>query len=323
MARKRKRKRSTNATAILVAAALLAIVVWAVLPRAAHRHARRATIPGRTTAAASIAPAASPAPAAEATAVASPVQESPAPLASPTESPVSSPAVTESPAPAASSVNGARVAIIIDDCGQWLDTERGYLQLPIPLTLAVLPHVRYTGEIAQEASDAGKGVMLHLPMEPVSHIYPGPGEITTAMSDGEVTRQTEDDLAQVPLAKGLNNHEGSDASADERVMKDVIEVAKAHSLFFIDSRTSAKTVAAQQAQEQGVPTASRDVFLDNRADVAYTEAMLERTAAIAQENGSAIAIGHPKPTTLAAIRLMLPKLQAEGIRFVLVQDLTR
>lgn len=196
------------------------------------------------------------------------------------------------------------------------------MALPIPLTLAVLPHVQYTGDIAKEAADAGKGVMLHLPMEPLSHIYPGPGEITTQMSDDEVTRQTEDDIAQVPLAKGMNNHEGSGASADARVMKDVVAVAKAHGLFFIDSRTNAKTVAASEAQDAGVPTASRDVFLDNTPELIATETMLERTATIALKNGSAIAIGHPKQTTLDALRLMYPKMLEEGVQFVLAQSLT-
>src|SRR5581483_9952713 len=89
------------------------------------------------------------------------------------------------------------VAIIIDDCGQWLDTERGFLDLPIPLTMSVLPHVRYTAQIAQEAAAAGKGVMLHLPMEPLGRDTAGRGEITTAMTDDQVIAKTEDAVAQV------------------------------------------------------------------------------------------------------------------------------
>jgi len=217
----------------------------------------------------------------------------------------------------------ATVAIIIDDCGQWLSTERAFLALPIPLTLSVLPHVHYTAQIAQDATDAGKGVMLHLPMEPLSRDTAGRGEITTAMTDAQVAAQTEDDIAQVPLAKGLNNHEGSKASADVRIMGDVIAVAKAHDLFFIDSRTNPKTVAAETARQAGLPEASRNVFLDDRADERYTEQMLERTVEIAKRNGSAIAIGHPKPTTLAALQALYPKMQAEGVQFVLASELTR
>jgi len=309
MARKKKRARSTGASLFLILPiALLAAVVWAILPR---HHGLQPTHRRRIAAAQ---PSPSPAPLAQAaTAAASPAATT---QASPQPSPSQSPSIaaTENP-------NGAQVAIIIDDCGQWLDTERGYLALPIPITLSVLPHVHYTTEIAKEASDAGKGVMLHLPMEPLSHVYPGPGEIKTAMTDDAIVKQTEEDVQQVPLARGVNNHEGSEASADERVMKDVIGIVKQHDLFFIDSRTNAKSVGAQDAAQAGVPTASRDVFLDNRPDVAYTESMLERTVAIAKRNGSAIAIGHPKPTTLEALRDMYPKMRSEGIRFVLASDL--
>ncbi|TAM73557.1 divergent polysaccharide deacetylase family protein [bacterium] len=214
-----------------------------------------------------------------------------------------------------------RVAIIVDDCGQWIDTERGFLALPVPLTLSVLPDVRYTRTIAQEAQDAGKGVMLHLPMEPLSHMNPGPGKITTEMSDGAITAQVEDDLAQVPLAAGVNNHEGSAATANPRVMRDVLGVLKSRDKFFIDSLTTGTSVAGPMAGEDGIPTASRDVFLDNQESIVYTEAMLEKLVEVAQRKGSAIAIGHPRPTTLAALRAMIPQMESAGVQFVLARDL--
>lgn len=214
-----------------------------------------------------------------------------------------------------------RVAIIVDDCGQWIQTERGFLALPVPLTLSILPDVRYTKTIAQEAQDAGKGIMLHLPMEPISHMNPGPGKITTGMSDGAITAQVESDLAQVPLAAGVNNHEGSAATADPRVMRDVLGVLKSRDKFFIDSLTTGTSVAGPMAGEEGIPTASRDVFLDNQESVAYTEAMLERLVEVAQHKGSAIAIGHPRPTTLVALRAMIPQMESAGVQFVLARDL--
>ncbi len=300
MARKRSRRRRANPVPLFLFALVLgAIVAWAVYPR---KHPRRHETPHHTVAVATPAPQNA---------------ETPAPSPSPSLA-AASPAAAS---PAAASTSPVQVALIIDDCGQWLSTEQALIALPIPITMSVLPHVRYTARIAQEAADAGKGVMLHLPMEPLSHAYPGPGEVKDAMTDEQVAKQTEDDVAQVPLAKGANNHEGSAASSDERVMKDVVAVFKEHGLFFVDSRTSAKSVAQQTAQDAGVPNAKRDVFLDDQADVAYTETMLERAVAIARRNGSAIAIGHPKPTTLAAIRDLYPKMQAQGVQFVLAQTL--
>jgi len=251
-----------------------------------------------------------------------------APSASPTEtattaetpSALPASAAPASPAPAGS---GPKLALIVDDCGQWLATERGFIALPIALTMSVLPHVHGTTEIAQEANAAGKGVMLHLPMEPLSGAYPGPGEVKVSMTDAQVTAQVEDDLAQVPLATGVNNHEGSKASADARVMGDVIAVLKTHGgLFFIDSRTNAASVGESLASAAGIPTAARDVFLDNKEDVAYSEEQLRAAAAIAKRNGSAIAIGHPRVTTLEAVRALIPEFQSEGIQFVLAQSLT-
>ncbi|MDQ2873249.1 MAG: divergent polysaccharide deacetylase family protein [Candidatus Eremiobacteraeota bacterium] len=305
MPRKRKRRGRPGRRRILpfiILAVLIALVVGALLPRAGHRIAshRRYRPVAQVTAA--------PAPVVTATPTPQPQPSSPS---APAE-PVATPTYAGS---------GPVVAIIIDDCGQWLDTERGYVALPIPLTLSVLPHVRYAGLIANEARAGGKAVMLHLPMEPISHMNPGPGEIKTSMSDAEIIAQTQDDLAQVPLATGVNNHEGSEASADPRVMQAVMDVVKDHGIFFVDSMTNAKSIAAQTARNDGVPTASRDVFLDNQEDVAYSESMLERAVAVAKANGSAIAIGHPRPTTLAALRDSYAKMEAEGIHFVFVSQL--
>jgi polysaccharide deacetylase 2 family uncharacterized protein YibQ len=246
--------------------------------------------------------------------------------AAPTPAPAATPVATPSPTASPTSLvtgnpHGAQLALIVDDCGQWIATERGFVALEIPLTLSVLPDVPYTSVIATEASDAGKGVMLHLPMETLSGLNPGPGKVTTEMSDAQIVAQVQSDLAEVPLARGVNNHEGSKASADARVMRAVIGVLAQHSLFFIDSRTNVASVGEATARAMGVPTAARDVFLDNRADVAYSEAQLSQATEIAQRTGSAIAIGHPRPTTLAAVRAMIPRLQALGVQFVLVQDL--
>ncbi len=227
-------------------------------------------------------------------------------------------------APEKSAAAGApRLALIIDDCGQWLDTERGFIALPVALTMSVLPDVRYNQTIEREAVDANKGVMLHLPMETLSGIKPGPGEITTEMDDGAITAQVEHDLGNVGLARGVNNHEGSKATADPRVMNDVMAVLARQGRFFIDSRTNKSSVAEHIAGEHGVATARRDVFLDNEADVVSTEGQLRLAAAMAKRDGSAIAIGHPKPSTLAAVKAMIPELRADGIVFVLAAELAR
>lgn len=251
---------------------------------------------------------------------AAPATEAPS-TPTPTPSPVASPSATPRAPVAVSS--GPKLAIIIDDCGQWPETERGFIALPIALTLSVLPDVRYNHEIERDAAAAGKGVMLHIPMETVSGLNPGPGKVTTEMSDAAITSQVQHDLDDVDLARGANNHEGSKATADARTMNAVMSVLAKDDRYFIDSKTIGTSVAESVAESHGVPTAARDVFLDNKADTDYTLGQLRAAAAIAKRDGSAIAIGHPRPTTLAALTKIYPELQAQGIDFVLVSSLVK
>ncbi len=200
-------------------------------------------------------------------------------------------------------------------------TERAFVALPFPLTLSVLPHVRFGTAIAREASAAGKGVMLHLPMQTVSGRYPGPGTITTTMADAVIRSEVAGDLAALPQARGVNNHEGSLATQDKRVMGDIAGVLAQDGEFFIDSRTTSASVAESVARERGVPTARRNVFLDDVDDVSAIEARLREAAADARANGSAIAIGHPRPATLAAVRRLGPEFAADGVDLTLASAL--
>ena len=305
---RRSRRSRSPIVALLLASAVLVIAIALILrgdPRLRTRHGTTShRPPQRGTAALSPAPTQAPAA---------------GPLPS-TASEATTPAPIASVTPRA---GAPRLAIIIDDCGQWPDTEHGFIALPAALTLSVLPHVRYGTQIAHDADAAGKGVMLHLPMEPLSGADPGPGRITVAMTDDAITAQVRDDLASVPLATGVNNHEGSRATADDRVMRAVASVLAERRLFFIDSRTGSASVAERDASAAGIATAARDVFLDNVADVDATEAQLRRAAQLAKSQGSAIAIGHPRPTTLIAVRTLLPELERDGIQLVLARDLVR
>lgn len=231
------------------------------------------------------------------------------------------PLATPPPATAAEAGNKPRLAIIIDDCGQWPVTERGFVALPFPVTLSVLPHVRFGSEIARDAEAAGKGVMLHLPMQTISGEYPGPGTITTTMPDAEIRNEVASDLAELPQARGVNNHEGSLATQDARVMSDIAEVLAQDGRYFIDSKTSSASVGESVAREHGVPAASRDVFLDNVDSEPAIEAQLRQALAEARATGSAIAIGHPRPATLAVVRGLGAEAARDGVQLTLASAL--
>ena len=308
--RKARSRRSRSPLApILVLVFAIFAGWWLLRPRS---HAQQAPVHHTP-----VALLASPSPSVEASAT---PRRAALPTTTPTTpEPVSHPSGTITANPPTSR---AKLAIIIDDCGQWLAVERGFIALGVPVTLSVLPDVHGTKTIADEAQAAGKGVMLHLPMETLSGLNPGPGEVTTEMSDKKIDAVVSADLAQIPFAQGVNNHEGSKATANARVMHDVAHVLEERHLFFVDSRTNAKSVAAETTKALGIPTASRDVFLDNQANEAYTIGQLREAGRIALAHGSAIAIGHPRATTLAALQAMLPEFAHAGITLVLVRDLT-
>ncbi len=216
-------------------------------------------------------------------------------------------------------------AIIIDDLGANLEAARQLLALPYCLTFSVLPHLRASAETAREARSAGHEVMLHLPMEPEahSHVSPGKGEIRIGMTSFEVEHILESDLASVPQAVGVNNHMGSRATADPRLMAVVMRSLAGHHLYFVDSRTTAASVALEAARRQGLPAFYRSVFLDDTESVSYTLGQLRQFRRVLEDQGAALAIGHPYPTTIAALAKFLPELEKDDVELAPASRLLR
>lgn len=218
-----------------------------------------------------------------------------------------------------------RVAIIVDDLGQSLNAAGALLDLRAPLTFSVMPGLRHSRETADEAHARGVEVMLHLPMQPLLDSAPDVSarEIRVGMSPAEVDGIIASGLASVPYADGVNNHMGSRATADPRLMRAVMAELAARRLFYIDSRTVADSVALAEARRAGIPAFYRSVFLDDTPSVAYTRNQLEKLCRIAEDQGVAIAIGHPYPTTIAALGRFLPELSRSGVELVRVSELLR
>lgn len=217
----------------------------------------------------------------------------------------------------------AQIAILIDDLGNDRQAVDHIASWPYPVSTAVLPALAASEDTARRLQKSGKEVLLHLPMEPRGFpgVRPGPGVVLRAQSDAEIAATLDSDLDSVPGAVGVNNHMGSAATADARVMRVVSGVLARRGLFFVDSRTTDTTVAADAARAARVPTAARRVFLDDVATEAAVEASLAGLYAHAREEGSAIAIGHPHPATLAVLDRELPNLARHGVRLVKVSEL--
>ncbi len=218
--------------------------------------------------------------------------------------------------------NGARLAIILDDLGNDRRVADAVFDLPYPLTISVLPNHEHSQEIAQEAERRGYQVMLHLPMQAVSTEKSEAQELRPGMPAGEVSKLVNQFLQDVPGAVGVNNHQGSEATSDPALMRELMPALREHHLFYIDSRTTAATVAYETAQSSRIPSAFRNVpFLDDVTEVAAVHKQLELALHGAREKGEAVAIGHPHPATLQALREVLPTAQSEGVRLVFASEL--
>lgn len=172
---------------------------------------------------------------------------------------------------------------------------------------------------------SGKEVLLHLPMEPEGYpaVRPGPGVVLRSQSEEQIAATLERDLATVPGASGINNHMGSAATADPRVMRAVAAVLARRGLFFVDSRTTVSTVARDAAESARVPATSRRVFLDDVATPEAVRRSFEDLVRRAETEGEALAIGHPHPATLEVLEQELPRLSARGVTLVRVRELVR
>lgn len=229
------------------------------------------------------------------------------------------PPVVEAPAPeVVKPPSMPRLAIIIDDMGPDIRKLRELLEVGGPVTVAVMPHMRDSAEISALAASRGLDVIVHMPMEPreMMEHNPGGSALMVAMSPEEIRAKVEDNLRTVPGAIGINNHMGSKFTEDEPRMREVLKVVRKKDMLFVDSRTTSKSVAGRVARELGVPSADRNVFLDNTRDVEYIKGQLREAARAARRGGSAIAIGHPYPETIRALREAVPALEADGVEVV-------
>ncbi len=215
------------------------------------------------------------------------------------------------------------VAIVIDDLGQDLAPARDIMSLPGKITCAVMPGLAQSRKVAELALQNKREVLLHLPMEPKDrNMRSSPGTLRSDMTPLDFLSTLSDDVASVPGAVGVNNHEGSALTENREAMKFLMAELKARNLLFLDSLTNPKSVAYATAKEFGLKAAKRDVFLDNESDNAgYIGKQLEELAHIAKERGRAIGIGHPHPATISALRKWLVDADRQGITIVPVSRL--
>lgn len=220
-----------------------------------------------------------------------------------------------------------RIAIIIDSLGGSVKAVMPIFDIEYPLTLSIRPGLRYSLLLARRMSRPPFEAILHLPLEPEAEGPREQGMIMVAMSEEEVKSWMEKHLQSLfPYIKGVSSYLGSKATADEELMRIVLEEVKKRGLYFIDSYTTEKSVALEVAGDLGLRAASRQLFLDlgwERNDPDYTRGQMRKLAELARKEGQAIGIGRLVPSTLKVLREMMPELAGEGIQFVTASEVVK
>ena len=214
-----------------------------------------------------------------------------------------------------------KIALVIDDVGVDIKGSEKAINLPPPVTLSFLPYAVRLREEAKEAADQSHELILHMPMEPVGHEDPGPGALLTTLPIDELRQRFKEALSSFTGFDGVNNHMGSKFTAWPEGMEMVVDELQQRHLFFLDSRTSGQSVGLKIAQEKGLPSIGRDVFLDDDQSPDAIRKQLEIMERIARHKGYAVAIGHPHATTMEVLATWVAEAPGRGFQLVPLKSL--
>lgn len=208
------------------------------------------------------------------------------------------------PDPHQTPATSGRLAIVIDDLGESVHAARVLSSLSYPVTFAIWPRASHTGQIAEIGAKRGEEIIIHQPMEPEGYpeVRPGPGTVFVQMTPDQIRTVLSENLKMVPGAVGINNHMGSRFTQDRAAVKAAVQELCEHNLFVLDSWTHPRSVLYEETKNAGMTAYKRSVFIDNIRDVPSIIHQLEKAERIALSTGQAIAIGHPKPETLEALK---------------------
>ncbi len=218
-----------------------------------------------------------------------------------------------------------KIALIIDDSGYSAKDCSRLSAITEPVTISILPQLPHSSDVAQCANAQGKEVMLHLPLEP--HVfreeYPANYFIKTSMSSTQIVKRLNEAIQSVPHLSGINNHEGSKATEDSRVLYIIFKELAKRNLFFVDSRVTSQSVCKTLAGKLNLPFTGRDIFLDNSSKRADIEQQFAALALRAKTHGVAVAIGHARTTSWGVMSEQIKALSAQGYEFITVQEMIR
>lgn len=210
-----------------------------------------------------------------------------------------------------------KIALDIDDVGYRRSYINSLISLKTPITFAIFPYAHYSKDIDLKLHKLGYETIMHTPMEPVdTALFPGDGALFISMDKKEIRRKISADIKRLPYIDGANNHEGSLFTSDKKKICDAVSDFKKKNMFFMDSLTDDNSYAYRCALKQGIPSAQRDVFIDDKPADGYIENQIKIAAALAKRFKRVIVIGHPRTDTVKTLMSEIPALKKEGYKFV-------
>ena len=216
------------------------------------------------------------------------------------------------------------ISIIIDDLGYKQKEDILALSLPGPIAYAILPHAPYTKKIATIASQNGKEILLHQPMQALeNNDLLGPGALTLNMTQKEFVKTLETNISVISNIIGINNHMGSLLTRHPGHMQWLMNVLKKNEYIYVDSLTSTNSVAGEIAKKNKIPFLKRDIFLDNNTDLEYITKKFFELIALAKKEGTALAIAHPHSNTIKILSEFLQDIDAYGVKLIGIKSLIK
>jgi len=220
--------------------------------------------------------------------------------------------------------NLGTLVFVIDDAGNNLRDLEPFLNIPGPLTIAVLPGLPHSAEAAKRIRAVGKEVILHQPMEAIGGQNPGPGAIFSNMSELEIREVLARNIAEVGPVNGINNHQGSKITMEKQTMQVILSFCKENNLYFLDSRTTSDSVASEVARQVGIKFTERNVFIDNEQNKDAMLRYIGNGLTRAQRNGSAVMIGHTwSPELAPLLKEQFPLLTGQGYTIKTAFDIVK
>ncbi len=219
-------------------------------------------------------------------------------------------------------VNANQIALVIDDLGYSYQSGKRAIELPGRITYGILPFAPKSNDLAEYAKKKGKEIIIHLPMEAENDQQTRIEEITLLnnMSSIQYKIILDASLKRLDTAIGLSNHTGSLLTQKREPMRAVMSKLLEHKLYFLDSKTSNKSIAVEIAKELNVPNISRDFFLDNTRQEANMKRVFEQAIKLSRETGEALIIAHPYASSLDFLESKLIKLP-EDVELVFASKL--